>query len=566
MIPRFRLRLLRQLAVSGVFLLVLTTSHTIRAELTPDQVAIVAVQGSPSSREIAQYYAAARKIPESHICLIDVKPGADLARVAWEVEVRPAIRKWLLETDTNNQIRCLVTVWDVPLKIGKEPADVQNARDAYLLAERRGRFRRLLEQFAALAEIAPTDEPVSGEAPGENSSVEELANAMKTALAQVEARIGKISDLEQRKKSINDLMQSINRLGGLRGVLQVWENQLKSGADVTLELTGRVDETRGRLRGLAEGLTALDQLPEAVERDEQILAILEATDGLLGSVAWIDSQRQLRQKNETYASFDSELSLLLWPDYPLNRWQPNYLHYSLDKSPIRERRFTLMVSRLEAPTPELTRRLVDTAIQVEQTGLEGKIYLDARGLAGPQNDRPNQRGSYGEYDQALRDLAGVLQENTDWKITLDNQAALFQDGDCPDTALYCGWYSLAKYVDAFDFRPGAVAYHLASSEATTLRDENSQVWCKRLLEDGVCATIGPVHEPYLAAFPRPDEFFVLLGTGKYSLVETYYRTKTFNSWVMVLVGDPLYRPFAARPLIKLESIPPKYRALVGDES
>ena len=42
-------------------------------------------------------------------------------------------------------------------------------------------------------------------------------------------------------------------------------------------------------------------------------------------------------------------------------------------------------------------------------------------------------------------------------------------GNDPDAALYCGWYSLAKYVDAFDWKPGAVAYHLASSEAHTLR-------------------------------------------------------------------------------------------------
>ena len=28
-----------------------------------------------------------------------------------------------------------------------------------------------------------------------------------------------------------------------------------------------------------------------------------------------------------------------------------------------------------------------------------------------------------------------------------------------------------------------------------------------------------------------------------SLAEAYYRTKPFNSWQLVLIGDPLYRPF-----------------------
>ncbi len=59
----------------------------------------------------------------------------------------------------------------------------------------------------------------------------------------------------------------------------------------------------------------------------------------------------------------------------------------------------------------------------------------------------------------------------------------------------------------------------------------------------MCATIGPVYEPYLVAFPRPDGFFAELLEGERTLVEAYYRTKPFNSWMMVLVGDPLYRPF-----------------------
>ena len=129
------------------------------------------------------------------------------------------------------------------------------------------------------------------------------------------------------------------------------------------------------------------------------------------------------------------------------------------------------------------------------------------------------------------------------EVVLNESPQLFQPGECPDAALYCGWYSLAKYVDAFDWRPGPSPIILASAEAITLRQPESQVWCKRLLEDGVCATIGPVAEPYLVAFPRPNEFFSLLLEGDRTLVECYYQTKPFNSWMMTLIGDPLYRPF-----------------------
>ncbi len=219
-----------------------------------------------------------------------------------------------------------------------------------------------------------------------------------------------------------------------------------------------------------------------------------------------------------------------------------------------------MVSRLEAPTFGLTKQLIDTAIEIERHGLDGGFYIDARGLNAPK--RKDAGGSYGQYDESLRRLAGVVKKRTPLKVTLDNQGGLFQPGDCPDAALYCGWYSLAKYVDAFDWKPGSVAYHIASSEAATLRDPASSVWCKRMLEEGVCATLGPVHEPYLAAFPLPEEFFGLLMTGRYTLVETYYRTKPFNSWVMVLVGDPLYSPFGKKPALSANDLPANLRKLV----
>ena len=142
---------------------------------------------------------------------------------------------------------------------------------------------------------------------------------------------------------------------------------------------------------------------------------------------------------------------------------------------------------------------------------------------------------------------------------LDDEAKLFQPGECPEAALYCGWYSLAKYVDAFDWQPGAVGYHMASSEAATLRKPGSAVWCNAMLEDGVAATLGPVQEPYISAFPLPDDFFSLLLTGRYTLAEAYYRTAPYNSWAMVLVGDPLYNPFKNSPQLSDDALPERMK-------
>jgi hypothetical protein len=54
-----------------------------------------------------------------------------------------------------------------------------------------------------------------------------------------------------------------------------------------------------------------------------------------------------------------------------------------------------------------------------------------------------------------------------------------------------------------------------------------------------------VAEPYLSAFPNPEEFFLELIEGK-CLVEAFYHSQPFCSWQMMLIGDPLYTPFAKK--------------------
>ncbi len=70
----------------------------------------------------------------------------------------------------------------------------------------------------------------------------------------------------------------------------------------------------------------------------------------------------------------------------------------------------------------------------------------------------------------------------------------------------------------------------------SLRDPKSKLWCKNLLEHGAAATLGPVAEPYTIGFPKPAEFFGTLVTGEYTLVECYWRTERFASWMTVLSG------------------------------
>jgi uncharacterized protein (TIGR03790 family) len=174
------------------------------------------------------------------------------------------------------------------------------------------------------------------------------------------------------------------------------------------------------------------------------------------------------------------------------------------------------------------------------------VYVDARGIKYTPSEADPGFG-YGGYDESLREMARLLDKEGKLPVVLDDKGELFAPQSCPDCALYCGWYSLANFIDCCAFAPGAVAYHIASSEAVSLRRKDVKYWCKNLLERGAIVTLGPVAEPYTIGFPKPAEFFGLLATGKYPVVECYHRTLLFTSWMTVLVGDPLYNPFGKAP-------------------
>lgn len=251
------------------------------------------------------------------------------------------------------------------------------------------------------------------------------------------------------------------------------------------------------------------------------------------------------RRTEQGAAVDSELTLLQHDDYSLEKWLPNpfFVGFRNQQSELQfNKDQVLLVARLDASSPAIVRRMIDDSLQAEQQGLTGRAYFDARW---PLPKKQQLRG-YALYDASLHKAAERTEKMSRLPVVLDQQKALFGTGDAPEAALYSGWYSLGKYVDAFDWQPGAVAYHIASSECTTLKKPGSQVWCKRLLEDGAAATIGPVAEPYVQGFPLPEIFFSFLLDGYYTLAESYFLSLPYISWQMVLIGDPLYRPFRNR--------------------
>ncbi|HQP30609.1 MAG TPA: TIGR03790 family protein [Deltaproteobacteria bacterium] len=242
------------------------------------------------------------------------------------------------------------------------------------------------------------------------------------------------------------------------------------------------------------------------------------------------------------ASVDSELALVMEKAYPLEGWLPNRYYIGFrDKNIPGMPRNVIPVCRLDGPTEASVHRIIADSLYAERNGLAGTAYFDAR-----WPDNGARDGSpYRRYDRAIHHTARMVKERAGMPVVIDEREALFASGQAREAALYCGWYSLGKYVDAFTWSRGAVGYHVASAECTTLKAASSTVWCRKMLEKGAAATLGPVAEPYLQSFPAPEVFFgCLIGGG--SLIECYTISNPFWSWQMVLIGDPLYRPFKER--------------------
>ena len=92
-----------------------------------------------------------------------------------------------------------------------------------------------------------------------------------------------------------------------------------------------------------------------------------------------------------------------------------------------------------------------------------------------------------------------------------------------------------------EFMPGAFAYHLHSYSATTIRSTTKN-WVGPLLAKGATATMGCVEEPYLYGTPDMAVFFARW-VGGFTYGEAAYAGQTSLSWMVTVVGDPLYRPF-----------------------
>lgn len=238
------------------------------------------------------------------------------------------------------------------------------------------------------------------------------------------------------------------------------------------------------------------------------------------------------------ASVDSELAALGRYTREISGAQTNpYYNSSLDIHSFGEPGI-LLVCRLDAPSAATVRRMITDAIAAEKYGLWGRAYIDRS-----RNTTPGMEIGDEWLGAIIRDVhkVGIPVVNEETPAVFPNGYAM---SDC---SLYYGWYAGAVtgpfLRPEFRFVPGAIAVHIHSFSAATLRDPNAN-WVGPLLQKGAAATLGNVYEPYLQLTAHLDIFNARLLQG-FTFAESAYMSMRVLSWMSVMVGDPLYRPFVS---------------------
>ncbi len=211
------------------------------------------------------------------------------------------------------------------------------------------------------------------------------------------------------------------------------------------------------------------------------------------------------------------------------------------------------VWRLDAPTPALALGLIHKALHAEKNGLTGQACFDRR---------------FGNDITALKD---VSYNAGDWDLyraaLMVRQAGLpvIEDAHpeefgsppaplrCDNAILYAGWYSLDHYNDAFTWSPGAIGFHLDSASAADPRGGPN--WSANALSKGLTITAGALTEPDLFGLPHADGVFRNLLEGA-TVGDAFLRNTRWLRWMILFIGDPLYRPFPGGRLRKSQDTPP----------
>ncbi len=317
---------------------------------------------------------------------------------------------------------------------------------------------------------------------------------------------------------------------------QIYIDSIREPIDTHLRRLGLVDraQTRTEILGVTRNLIVTTRcdiygillsygFPVTISHDPSVL-----------------DETQPQQMHNSGAAVDSELATMLTLGLnptgllanPFFKSETRFQH----PQPVNAL-LILLVTRLDGPSLEMARQRLRESWQVEKAGgLNGLGLFDSRGLT---------EGGLKVGDEWIEQSAR-LYRNAGFRARVDTFPEQFSEtANFRNVTFYLGWYSehpQGIFLNPnFTFSPGAVAYHLHSFSAHTIRSETNY-WVGPLIVKGASATFGNVLEPYLGFTPHLDVFTERILRG-WTFAEAVYASIPGLSWMLTAVGDPLYTPF-----------------------
>jgi hypothetical protein len=477
--------------------------------LEPNEIALVVNANVPEGMELAKFYTEQRHIPENRILVLDLPKTDQMTTKQYEDEVVPQVRDFLHTGQLENRVKCLVTFYGVPLRIdprvntAEDAAELQSIQQQLQAAP--DQIRPAVEAIEAMAKQLNPDFT-----PETFGDLDHLLKRKNAAFHEVSTQVADIPDKARQAELLGQFLAHADSLLGDKARIDKLTLALATPGDKP-----RPDDQKDhdnavqQYNDMVSQASPLEKLPNDPQARRKLREIAKAHFGSIQYVSLLRDQADYLDTTQSGAAFDSELAMVEWNVYTHKAFCPNPLFYG-NRSPGMWP--TLMVSRLDAPTPAIVKSMITTSIQVEQEGLNGKVVIDSLGVL-PGKESPDKKG-YGQYDQYLRDLNKLLTERTKLSVSIDERPELLASNSYDNVALYVGWYSVHNYVPCCKFSRGAVGYHIAS----------------------------------------------------YELVEVYWKTCPAVSWMMACVGDPLYTPYRKDPAMGEADLPFRLRqALAGHQ-
>jgi uncharacterized protein (TIGR03790 family) len=539
----------------NIFLLTIGLISAKAFALSPDELLLVANSNSLEGSLLVRRYCEARGVPLANIVALNLPIGETISFDDYERQVVPQIRTFLRQHQLENKIRCLVTFYGMPIRISGQTVTPELDRERDSIQTALGHIEPKLEPMVVGLEslassLDPNFQPQLG-----GSTIQDLSRRANAAGVATMIALNSQTDPEKKRATLSRMMTAYTPLIGLGAFVDLTGVQINFADSAAGHKAKLVVEQYRRAR---QSMQQLKERPYDLASRQEVRRLMRDYFGLLEYADLLQGQLGYLQTTESGSALDNELPLVMWDYYPRTRWLMNPYRYDAPPAHMPK---TFMVMRIDAPTPDLARRLIDDSITTEKTGLHGLMVIDAKSTGGRTN-------AYAECDLHLAYLAQLVREKTKLPLMYDHNVEVITrpaNDHIKNVALYCGWYDPGKYDPAFDFARGSVGFHIASYTMNTLHSLPGN-WCVGLMRDGIDATLGPCDEPYLTAFPLADEFFPLLMTGKLQLADVYWKTTPMTSWMISMVGDPLYTPFKVDPALAVEDLPPQLQRAVSQET